>query len=60
MKTDLVVAAYIIHKDKVLLIHHRQLDRWIPAGGHIDENETPDEALLREIKKSSTLAIFLG
>ncbi len=51
MKTDLVVAGYIIHQNKVLLIHHRKLDLWLPVGGHIDENETPDQALLREIKE---------
>ncbi|MAG19843.1 hypothetical protein CL618_00205 [archaeon] len=51
MKTDLVIAGYIIHQNKVLLIHHRKLDLWLPVGGHIDENETPDQALLREIKE---------
>jgi len=51
MKTDLVVAGYIFHNDKVLLIHHRFLDMWLPVGGHIDKNETPDEALLRETKE---------
>ncbi|MBU0459968.1 MAG: NUDIX domain-containing protein [Nanoarchaeota archaeon] len=49
MKIDLVVAGYIIHQNKVLLIHHRKLDLWLPVGGHIDENESPDQALLREI-----------
>ncbi|GBE17127.1 nucleoside triphosphate pyrophosphohydrolase [bacterium BMS3Abin15] len=51
MKTDLVIAGYIIHQDKALLIHHKKLDSWLPVGGHIDENETPDQALLREIKE---------
>lgn len=50
-KTDLVVAGYIIHQNKVLLIHHKKLDLWLPVGGHIDENETPDQALLREIRE---------
>jgi 8-oxo-dGTP diphosphatase len=57
MKTDLVVAGYLIHDNKVLLIHHRKLDRWIPPGGHIDENETPDEALEREFKEELNLEI---
>ena len=51
MKTDLVVAGYIFHEDKVLLIHHKKLGLWLPIGGHIKENETPDGALLREIKE---------
>jgi len=49
MKTDLVVAGYIIHQNRVLLIHHRKLDLWLPVGGHIEANETPDQALRREI-----------
>lgn len=51
MKTDLVVAGFIFDNDKVLLIHHKKLDMWLPPGGHIDKDETPDEALLREIKE---------
>ena len=51
MKTDLVVAGYVIDEDKVLLIHHKKLNLWLPVGGHIDENETPDQALLREIEE---------
>lgn len=51
MKTDLVVAGYIFNRNKVLLIHHKKLDLWLPVGGHIQENETPDDALLREIRE---------
>ena len=51
MKLDFVVAGYIFHKDKVLLIHHRKLDLWLPVGGHIMQDETPDDALIREIKE---------
>lgn len=51
MKIDLTVAWYIIHGGKVLLIHHQKLDRWLPVWWHIDANETPDQALLREVKE---------
>ncbi len=57
MKTDLVVAGYIFHDNKVLLIHHKKLKLWLPVGGHIDENETPDDALLREIKEETGLDV---
>lgn len=57
IKTDLVVAGYIFHKDKVLLIHHRKLGLWLPVGGHIEENETPDQALLREIKEETGIDV---
>ena len=57
MKTDLVVAGYIIHQNKVLLIHHKKLDLWIPVGGHIHENETPDQALVRKIKQEVNIDV---
>ncbi|HLC50406.1 MAG TPA: NUDIX domain-containing protein [Candidatus Nanoarchaeia archaeon] len=57
MKTDLVVAGYIYHNDKVLLVHHKKLDLWLPVGGHIDANETPDDALHREVKEETGMDI---
>ncbi|MCX6709315.1 MAG: NUDIX domain-containing protein [Candidatus Woesearchaeota archaeon] len=59
MKTDLVVSAYIFNQDKVLLIHHKKLNLWLPVGGHIDKDETPDEAILREIKEETPLLSIL-
>lgn len=35
--------------DKVLLTWNKNLQTWIPVGGHIDEGETPDEAIKREV-----------
>jgi 8-oxo-dGTP pyrophosphatase MutT (NUDIX family) len=35
--------------DRVLLLHHRKLDRWLQPGGHADPGETTGEAVaLRE------------
>ena len=59
MKTDLVVAGHIIYKDRLLMIHHKKLDMWIPPGGHIEKDETPDDALIREIKEELNLDITL-
>jgi 8-oxo-dGTP diphosphatase len=57
MKIDLVVAGYLIHNDRVLLIHHKKLDTWIPPGGHIEENETPDDAVRREFREELNLNV---
>lgn len=48
MDQHLTVAGYLVHDGKVLLIHHRKLDLWLPVGGHIEGSETLDDALKRE------------
>lgn len=34
---------------RALLILHKKLGVWLPPGGHVEPNETPDAAVLREI-----------
>ena len=50
-------AGYIVKDDKVLLVHHKKFDKWTPSGGHLEENETPDQALIREWKEELGLDI---
>ncbi len=42
-------AIFVLHEEKVLLIKHKKLNRWLPPGGCIESDETPDEAALREV-----------
>lgn len=49
MKRDFTATAYLIENQKVLLIYHKKLEKWLPPGGHIEENETPPEAAQREV-----------
>ena len=34
---------------RVLMIKHKKLGVWLPPGGHVNENELPCKAVLREI-----------
>ena len=34
---------------EVLMIKHKKLGVWLPPGGHVDENELPCDAAVREI-----------
>ena len=52
-KIDFVSTAFIVHRDKVLLVHHRILKTWLPVGGHIELDEDPIGALYREIKEET-------
>ena len=36
-------------RGEVLMIKHKKLGVWLPPGGHVDENELPCDAALREI-----------
>jgi 8-oxo-dGTP pyrophosphatase MutT (NUDIX family) len=58
-KIDFTVAIFVVHQGKVLLIHHRQLDRWLPLGGHIELDEDPEAAALREAREESGLEVEL-
>jgi len=51
-----VVTAFLLHKDTLFLIKHRRLQRWLPVGGHVNKDETFDQALLREIKEETNLS----
>lgn len=58
-KIDFTVAIFVVQGDRVLLIHHRKLDKWLPLGGHIELDEDPEQAALRETKEESGLDVEL-
>src|SRR5205809_7967737 len=58
-KIDFTVAIFVVHDGKVLLVHHRNLDKWLPLGGHIELDEDPEQAALREAKEESGLDVEL-
>jgi 8-oxo-dGTP pyrophosphatase MutT (NUDIX family) len=56
-----VATGYVVKDGKTLLLFHKKLGMWLPPGGHIDEGELPDEAVLREIKEETGLnAVILS
>jgi 8-oxo-dGTP pyrophosphatase MutT (NUDIX family) len=58
-KIDFTVAIFVVHERKVLLIHHRKLDKWLPLGGHIELEEDPEQAACREAREESGLEVEL-
>lgn len=56
---DFTVAIFIVHDEKILLIHHRKLDKWLPLGGHVELDEDPEMAAIREAREESGLEIEL-
>jgi 8-oxo-dGTP pyrophosphatase MutT (NUDIX family) len=58
-KIDFTVAIFVVKDGNVLLIHHRKLDQWLPLGGHIELDEDPEMAALREAREESGLEVEL-
>jgi 8-oxo-dGTP pyrophosphatase MutT (NUDIX family) len=58
-KIDFTVAIFVVQDDRVLLVHHRNLKKWLPLGGHIELDEEPETAALREAREESGLDVEL-
>lgn len=54
---DFTVSVFIVHDNKVLLIHHKKLNMWLPIGGHVELDEDPEQTLFREVKEECGLEI---
>lgn len=58
-RIDFTVAVFVVQDARVLLVHHRRLNRWLPLGGHIELDEDPEQAARREAREESGLDIEL-
>ncbi|MEN9560936.1 MAG: hypothetical protein RIQ56_209 [Candidatus Parcubacteria bacterium] len=58
-KIDFTASVYIVRENKVLLHMHKKLNIWLPPGGHIELDEDPNQAAIREAKEEVGLDIRL-
>ncbi len=54
---DFTVAVFVVWRNQVLLHQHRKLGKWLPPGGHIEANELPDYAAIREVLEEAGVKI---
>jgi len=52
-KTHLVSYFIPIDEDqgKILLVHHKKANLWLPPGGHVEKNEHPQHTVTREMQE---------
>lgn len=52
-------STYVINDSATLLHKHKRLDQWLPPGGHIDRDELPHDAAVREVAEETGLDVTL-
>lgn len=50
---------FIVHEAKVLLHVHPKQHLWLPPGGHIERDELPHVAALREVEEETGFTVTL-
>src|SRR5215218_4475983 len=53
------VAVFVVWEGKVLLHLHRKLGMRLPPGGHIERDELPDDAAVREVFEETGVKVEL-
>lgn len=46
-------------RKRTLLLWHKRLGRWMPPGGHVEDDELPEETALRECKEETGLDVVI-
>jgi 8-oxo-dGTP pyrophosphatase MutT (NUDIX family) len=54
-----VATTYIVNDGATALHPHDGLDMWLPPGGHLDRDELPHEAAVREVREETGLDVAL-
>ncbi len=56
-KVDFTVEVFVVYKNKVLLRKHDKYKIWLSVGGHIELDEDPIQAVIREVKEEVGLDV---
>jgi len=55
MRRHFTATGFVVNGSRTLLHWHKRLQQWMPPGGHIEPDEDPVQAVLREIEEETGL-----
>lgn len=56
---DFTATTFVVRNRRTLLLWHNKIQAWLPPGGHINPNELPETAALREVREETGLEVEL-
>jgi len=56
---EITVTVFVCQDRRVLLLHHKGHDLWVPPGGHLEANEDLNQTALREVLEETGLKVHL-
>ncbi len=56
---SITATVYVVNNGRVLLHHHKKYKTWFALGGHVEADEFPSEAAIREVKEESGFDVVL-
>ena len=59
MKSSVIGIVFDSKKNHVLILHRRDVPVWVLPGGGIDLDETPEEAILREVEEETGIKVAI-
>ena len=61
MARHFCASVFVINPEdkKILLVKHKKFNKWVQPGGHIEDEETPEEAALREVYEETGVKVTL-
>lgn len=56
---DFAATTFVVEDGRTLLLWHLKTRAWLPPGGHVEPNELPDDAAVREVHEETGLTVEL-